>query len=97
MTRVCVYDRAGFGWSEPDPETPTLARTVRNLHTLLVNANIAGPYVMVGHSLGGVYVRQFAEDYPDEVAGVVLVDEANPQQFVKYPELFGESDSLCGC
>jgi len=89
-TRVCVYDRAGFGWSEPDPEAPTLGRTVRNLHTLLVNANIQGPYVMVGHSLGGVYVRRFAQEYPDEVAGVVLVDEANPKQFVKYPELFGD-------
>src|SRR5512138_1677548 len=89
-TRVCVYDRAGYGWSESDPEAPTLARTVRNLHTLLVNANVEGPYVMVGHSLGGVYVRQFATDYPDQVVGMVLIDEANPQQFVKYPELFAD-------
>jgi len=95
-TRVCVYDRAGLGWSESDPESPTLARTVRNLHTLLVNANIAGPYVMVGHSIGGVYVRQFAADYPDEVAGVVLLDEADPQQFMKYPELFAEGDKFVG-
>ena len=91
-TRVCVYDRAGFGWSESDTEYPTLARTVRNLHTLLVNANIKGPYVMVGHSLGGMYMREFAAEYPDEVAGMVLVDEANPQQFVKYPELFADGD-----
>lgn len=89
-TRVCVYDRAGFGWSESDSEAPTLARTVRNLHTLLVNANIEGPYVMVGHSLGGVYVRQFAAEYPGEVVGIVLIDEANPKQFVKYPELYGD-------
>ena len=89
-TRVCVYDRAGFGWSESDPESPTLARTVSNLHTLLVNANIEGPYVMVGHSLGGVYVRQFAANYPDEVVGVALLDEANPKQLVKYPELYGD-------
>jgi pimeloyl-ACP methyl ester carboxylesterase len=93
-TRVCVYDRAGFGWSESDPKSPTLARTVRNLHTLLVNANIEGPYVLVGHSLGGVYVRQFAADYPDEVSGMMLLDEANPQQFVKYPELFAEGDNF---
>jgi pimeloyl-ACP methyl ester carboxylesterase len=92
-TRVCVYDRAGFGWSEFDPEPPTLARTVRNLHTLLVNANVEGPYVMVGHSLGGVYVRQFAAEHPDEVAGVVLLDEASPLQFVKYPELFADGDN----
>ena len=94
--RVCVYDRAGFGWSEPDPESPTLARAVHNLHTLLINANIEGPYVMVGHSLGGVYVRRFAAEYPDEVAGVMLLDEANPQQFVKYPELFAEGDDFIG-
>lgn len=92
-TRVCVYDRAGIGWSEADPESLTLARTVRNLHTLLVNANVEGPYVMVGHSLGGVYVRGFAAEYPNEVVGMVLVDEAHPQQFVKYPELFSEGDN----
>ena len=92
-TRVCAYDRAGFGWSESDPEAPTLARTVRNLHTLLVNANVEGPFVMVGHSLGGIYVRQYAADYPDQVVGVVLIDEANPQQFVKYPELFADGDN----
>jgi pimeloyl-ACP methyl ester carboxylesterase len=48
---------------------------------------------MVGHSLGGVYVRQFAADYPDQVVGMVLIDEANPQQFVKYPELFADGDN----
>jgi len=91
-TQVCVYDRAGYGWSEPDPMPPTLARTSQNLHRLLANANIEGPYVMVGHSLGGVYVRQFSADNPDDVVGVVLLDEANPKQFVKYPELFGEGE-----
>src|SRR5512138_777445 len=93
-TRVCVYDRAGFGWSESDPEAPTLKRTVRNLHTLLTNANIEAPYVMVGHSLGGVYIRQYAAEYPADVAGMVLLDEAHPQQFVKYPELFAEGDNM---
>ena len=93
-TRVCVYDRAGFGWSESDSEPPTLARTVRNLHTLLVNANVEGPFVMVGHSLGGVYVRQYAAEYPNDVVGIVLIDEANPQQWVKYPELFDEGDQF---
>jgi pimeloyl-ACP methyl ester carboxylesterase len=93
-TKVCIYDRAGFGWSESDPEPLSLTRTVRNLHTLLVNANIESPYVMVGHSLGGVYVRQFVAEYPHEVVGMVLLDEAHPQQFVKYPELFAEGDSF---
>lgn len=92
VTKVCAYDRAGFGWSEPDPQPPTLSRTVQNLHTLLANANINGPYVMAGHSLGGVYVRRFAQDYPDEVAGMVLLDEANPQQLAKYPEMFDQGD-----
>ena len=93
-TRVCAYDRAGFGWSESDPEAPTLARTVRNLHTLLVNANVAGPYVMAGHSLGGTYLRQYAAEYPDEVLGMVLLDTAHPHQFVKYPEMFAEGDNF---
>jgi pimeloyl-ACP methyl ester carboxylesterase len=92
-TRVCVYDRAGRGWSEPDPETQGLARTVRNLHTLLENANIEGPYVLVGHSIGGIYVRQFAVDYPQEVTGMVLVDAANPFQFDRYPEMLAENES----
>ena len=93
-TRVCAYDRAGFGWSESDPEAPTLARAIRNLHTLLVNANVEGPYVMVGHSLGGTYLRQYAAEYPDEVLGMVLLDTAHPQQFVKYPEMFAEGDNF---
>lgn len=86
-TRVCVYDRAGRGWSEADPEPTTLERTARNLHTLLTNARIEGPYVLVGHSIGGIYVRQFAAQYPDEVAGMVLVDAAHPEQYERYPEL----------
>jgi len=92
-TRVCVYDRAGRSWSEPDPEPQSLARTVRNLHTLLENANIPGPYVLAGHSIGGIYVRQFAADYPQEVLGMVLVDAANPFQFDRHPEMMAENES----
>ena len=92
-TRVCVYDRAGRAWSEPDPKPQSLARTVRNLHTLLTNANIEGPYVLVGHSIGGIYMRQFAADYPDEVVGIVLVDAANPYQFDRHPEMQKENES----
>ena len=91
--RVCVYDRAGRGWSEADPEPQSLARTVRNLHTLLMNANIEGPYILVGHSIGGIYVRQFAADYPTEVAGMVLVDASNPYQFDRYPETSKENEA----
>jgi pimeloyl-ACP methyl ester carboxylesterase len=86
-TRVCAYDRAGRAWSEPSPQPPDLTQPVRDLHTLLQNANIGGPYVLVGHSIGGLYVRQFAADYPDEVAGIVLLDAAHPEQYIRQPEL----------
>jgi len=92
-TRVCVYDRAGRGWSEPDPEPISLARTTRNLHTLLVNGHIDGPYILVGHSIGGVYVRQYAADYPGEVVGMVLVDAAHPEQFDRFPEMLEENEA----
>jgi pimeloyl-ACP methyl ester carboxylesterase len=73
-TRVCAYDRAGMGWSESGPAPRTPARIAVELHTLLGKAGIAGPYVLVGHSLAGKNVRMFALQYPDEVAGMVLVD-----------------------
>ena len=92
-TRVCVYDRAGRGWSQPDPEPVTLARTARNLSTLLANGGIEGPYLPVGHSIGGIYVRQFAADHPEEVVGMVLVDSAHPQQFDRYPDMWKENES----
>lgn len=75
-TRVCAYDRAGMGWSDPQPqdEPRTPGRIASELHTLLTNAGIPGPYVLVGHSLAGKNVRMFALQHPDEVAGMVLVD-----------------------
>lgn len=91
-TRVCVYDRAGRGWSEADPEPISLERTAGNLHTLLTNAGIEGPYVLVGYSLGGIYVRQFAAQYPDEVVGIVLVDASHPEQFDRYPQIVKDNE-----
>ncbi len=73
-TRVCAYDRAGMGWSDPGPAPRTPGQIARELHTLLTKAGIPGPYVLVGHSLGGKNVRMFALQYPAEVAGLVLVD-----------------------
>jgi pimeloyl-ACP methyl ester carboxylesterase len=73
-TRVCVYDRAGRGWSDPADTPQDGARIATDLHTLLHRAGEPGPYVLAGHSFGGLYVRIFAEHYPDEVAGLVLVD-----------------------
>jgi pimeloyl-ACP methyl ester carboxylesterase len=73
-TRVCAYDRAGMGWSERSPQPRTPRQLADELHTLLTNAGIAGPYVLVGHSLGGKNVRLFTSAHPEQVAAMVLVD-----------------------
>jgi pimeloyl-ACP methyl ester carboxylesterase len=73
-TRTCAYDRAGMGWSEPSPQPRTAREFAKELHTLLVNAKEPGPYVLVGHSMGGYTVRVYAHDYPEEVTGLVLID-----------------------
>jgi pimeloyl-ACP methyl ester carboxylesterase len=94
QVRVCAYDRAGFGWSESDTEPESPQRTVRNLHTLLTNAGIEGPFVMVGHSKGGIYVREYAALYPQEVAGLVLLDSSHPDQFEQHPDWLQGDTSL---
>jgi len=86
FTRVCSYDRAGMGWSEPSPLPLTANTIVEELHTLLVNANVERPYVLVGHSLGGMHMRMYAHNYPDEVLGLVQVDALHEDQFVHNPE-----------
>lgn len=85
LTRVCSYDRAGLGWSQPSPYPRTSKTMVKELHTLLSNAGIEGPYVLVGHSFGGALVRLYAHDYPDEVAGMVLVDAGHEELFTRLP------------
>jgi pimeloyl-ACP methyl ester carboxylesterase len=74
FARVCTYDRSGAGWSDPGPQPRTSQQFVGELHALLNNAGIQDPYVLVGHSLGGNNVQLYASRYPDEVAGMVLVD-----------------------
>jgi pimeloyl-ACP methyl ester carboxylesterase len=75
FTRACVYDRAGMGYSSPPASRPhTNRQMARELHQLLQRAGLGGPYVLVGLSMGGVNVRLFASEHPDEVAGLVLVD-----------------------
>lgn len=74
FTRVCVYDRAGYGWSEVGPMPRTSQQIVAELHALLANADIPGPYVLVGHSFGGLNMTFYASQYPDEVVGLVLLD-----------------------
>ena len=78
-TRVCVYDRAGRGWSEPASTPQDGAQIATDLHTLLHRGGVPGPYVLAGHSFGGLYVLTFAARYPDEVAGLVLVDSTAPK------------------
>jgi pimeloyl-ACP methyl ester carboxylesterase len=86
FTRVCSYDRAGTGWSDVGPSSRSSLQIVRELHTLLKTAGIPGPYVLVGHSFGGCNVRLFAHEYPQEVAGLVLVDSAVEDQWPRLPE-----------
>jgi len=74
FTHVCAYDRAGSGWSDPGPQPRSPERIAAELHALLAAAGETGPYVLVGHSLGGLILRQFAAQYPQDVAGMVLID-----------------------
>jgi pimeloyl-ACP methyl ester carboxylesterase len=92
QTRVCTYDRAGLGWSEN--ATGSHLQTAHDLHTLLNRAGEPGPYVLAGHSLGGAYVLGFAEQFPAQVAGVVLLDSMSPEQFTRVSGYAGFYDGL---
>jgi len=83
FTCACSYDRAGLGWSDADPMPRTAQRIVNELRTLLTNARTKGPYVLVGHSFGGLAVRLYAAQYPEEVVGMVLVDPTHPSQWLQ--------------
>jgi len=90
VTRVCTYDRAGYGSSEPGPLPRHSQRAADELKQLLENAGVGEPYVLVGHSLGGLNVQVFANRYPDLVAGLLLLDPA-PLPFITgqaFPELY---------
>jgi pimeloyl-ACP methyl ester carboxylesterase len=79
-TRVCSYDRAGYAWSDFDPKPRSLQRAVDELHTLLRSAKVSTPYVLVGHSWGGLIVRVFASQHRDLVAGMLLIDSSHEDQ-----------------
>ncbi|MGZ5417037.1 MAG: alpha/beta hydrolase [Nocardioides sp.] len=85
-TRVCVYDRPGRGWSDSAASPQDGAQIATDLHTLLHRADVPGPYVLAGHSFGGLYVMSFAAQYPQEVAGMVLVDSTAPTSSPMPPE-----------
>jgi pimeloyl-ACP methyl ester carboxylesterase len=84
-TRVCVYDRAGRGWSDPVSAPQDGVAVATDLHTLLDRAHVPGPFVLVGHSSGAQYVRIFAGRYPEQVAGVVLLDGQPADAFEGLP------------
>jgi pimeloyl-ACP methyl ester carboxylesterase len=88
FARVCSYDRAGYGWSESGPEPRTGVQIAKELKMLLDTAGEQGPYVMVGPSLGGIYVRIYAGLYPADVAGVVLVDATHEDQLDRIDAIF---------
>ena len=84
-TKVCAYDRAGRGWSDPVATSPDGVAVAADLHMLLDRGHVAGPFVLVGHSSGAEYVRIFAGRYPEQVAGMVLLDGQPPEVFESLP------------
>lgn len=84
-TQVVAYDRAGLGWSDPAPEPQDAYQSAHDLHTALVEAGISPPYMVAGHSYGGLVARAFTDLYPDEVVGLVLVDASHPDQWAHIP------------
>jgi pimeloyl-ACP methyl ester carboxylesterase len=92
FARVVAYDRAGLGWSDPGPKPRDAGQSARELHAALQAADLDGPYVLAGHSYGGLAVRAFAILFPDDVAGMVLVDGSHPDQWIR----FGVSSRVLG-
>lgn len=96
LGRVFAYDRAGLGWSEPGPGPATVQRAVAALHRALANAGVPGPYVLVGHSMGGAMATLYAMEHPDQVAGLLLIDPSHRDQVARLApppfleELIGE-------
>jgi pimeloyl-ACP methyl ester carboxylesterase len=85
ITQVCSYDRAGHGWSEPRKGARDAETIVRELHSLLDKAGVKRPFVLAGHSAGGLYVREYAREFPSDLAGVALIESSSPQQIDELP------------
>jgi pimeloyl-ACP methyl ester carboxylesterase len=89
-TWVCAYDRAGQGWSDEAASPRDGIQSAKELHTLLAAAGEHGPYVLVGHSTGGTFAMTYAARYPEQVAGLVLLDSSSPEQFTRMPAFAGQ-------
>jgi pimeloyl-ACP methyl ester carboxylesterase len=87
-TRICIYDRAGLGGSGRAPIPRTSMDIAEDLHVLLSEVPLPGPYIFVAHSIGGFHVRVYADLYPEDVAGVILVDCSHPDQFALGAEAY---------
>jgi pimeloyl-ACP methyl ester carboxylesterase len=83
LTRACTYDRAGFGWSDAGPKPRTAGRIADELYELLRRANVPPPYLLVGHSFGGLVMRIFVARHRHEVSGLVLIDPAHPEEWLE--------------
>lgn len=92
FARVVSYDRPGLGWSPPDGEAPHAVRA-RRLYEALKKLGIPGPYLLVGHSMGGLLVRVFHDLYPDEVVGACLIDASHPDQHLQSHHIASHMDS----
>jgi pimeloyl-ACP methyl ester carboxylesterase len=91
-TRVCSYDRAGFGWSDPQPGPRDADPIVQELHQLLTEAGISGSIVLMGHSIAGLYIRAYAARYPHNLSGLVFIDGSTPLQVDRFPNELREED-----
>jgi pimeloyl-ACP methyl ester carboxylesterase len=100
VTTTCSYDRAGFGWSDAGPPPRTAGRIADELHAALRRAGIAPPYLLVGHSFGGLVARLFAARHRDEVAGLVLIEPAIVEDWAdpsaERQALIARGTRLCG-
>jgi pimeloyl-ACP methyl ester carboxylesterase len=100
VTQACTYDRAGFGWSDAGPLPRTIGRIANELRLLLQGAGVPPPYVLVGHSYGGLVARLFAARHPELTAGLVLIEPAIPEEWVepheKHLALIARGVQLCG-
>jgi pimeloyl-ACP methyl ester carboxylesterase len=90
FTRVCSYDRAGFGWSQQGQLPRSSSRIAEELRALLLAAEVPGPYLLVGHSMGGLYIRAFARKFPEAIVGLVLVDGTHEDQWDYEPKRYWE-------